>query len=226
MSKISKKSSEGVTLLIAILVLSIVMAVSFSLSTILLAESRNSGDLTRTEPALYGATSVTEEALYNVKRSTGEEHFSSTVGSTDIDTIATPLNDPVQKIKIPSNATTFSQNNPNVYALYNPDNPYGPSDYGEIKLTFLDTNTPGSKIHIYLCQWDPQNPPQNADGTYKNVCSDPNDISAPNYWAVRDFQISPGQTWDTLSDCGGCMNSSYQQELILYQSNGDRKSVV
>ncbi len=210
-----QQSQAGVTLLIAILILSIVLAVSLSLSTILLSENRSSGDLTRTEPALYGANSVTEEALYDVKRGINSSDYSTLIGHTALSNIITPLNDPIQRIKIPSNATALV-GTPNEYALYNPFNPYGPSLYGRIKLTFVDTNTPGAHLHIYLCQWDPQNPPQNPDGTYKNVCSDPNDTS---YWVVNNFLVSPGQTWDTDLSCGGCIDEHYQQELFIFQDS-------
>ena len=61
-------SQRGVTLLLAILVLSAVLAISFSLSTILLLEVRSSGDLTRSEASLYASTGISEQAAFDLKR--------------------------------------------------------------------------------------------------------------------------------------------------------------
>ncbi|MCL5774788.1 MAG: hypothetical protein M1333_01085, partial [Patescibacteria group bacterium] len=52
---------SGVTLLLAILVLSAIMAISFSLATIIFIEVRTSGDLVRTEGAIFGADAVSEQ---------------------------------------------------------------------------------------------------------------------------------------------------------------------
>jgi len=51
-SKFKKNRQSGVTLLLAILILSSIMAISFSLATILFVEIRTSGDFIRTEPAI------------------------------------------------------------------------------------------------------------------------------------------------------------------------------
>ncbi len=58
----------GVTLLLAILVMSAVTAIAFSVATIVLVEIRASGDVLRTEPALYTVQGVTEQAFYSFKR--------------------------------------------------------------------------------------------------------------------------------------------------------------
>ena len=218
-----KSSQSGVTLLIALLILSTVMAISFSLSAILLSEARNSGDLIRTEPAIYGANGVTEEAIFNVKRTTGSTAYSSAVGNVQITSTSTPLNNAVQVVKVPTNSDSFTTSK-NIYALYNINSPYASSTYSRIQVTFLDTNTPGTQIHIYLCQWDPTNPPLNSNGSYANVCSQaspPNTLSY-NYITYPDTSpLSPAtnNTWDTNLNCGGCMNPNYQQELIIYQSH-------
>jgi hypothetical protein len=62
------ESESGVTLMLAILVLSAVVAIAFSLATIVFIEIRSSGDATRTEPALYASFAVTEEKLFQYKR--------------------------------------------------------------------------------------------------------------------------------------------------------------
>lgn len=58
----------GVTLMLAVLVLSAITAVAFSLATIVFIEIRSAGDSFRTEPALYATFGVTEEALFQYKR--------------------------------------------------------------------------------------------------------------------------------------------------------------
>ncbi len=58
----------GITLLLAVLVLSAITAIAFSVATIVLVEIRASGDVLRTEPVLYTVEGVTEEAFYGFKR--------------------------------------------------------------------------------------------------------------------------------------------------------------
>jgi hypothetical protein len=58
----------GVSLMLAILVLSAITAVAFSLATIVFIEIRSAGDSLRSEPALYATLGVTEEALFQYKR--------------------------------------------------------------------------------------------------------------------------------------------------------------
>lgn len=68
-SKFNNRETEsGVTLMLAVLVLSAITAVAFSLATIVFIEIRSSGDAARTEPALYSTLGVTEEALFQYKR--------------------------------------------------------------------------------------------------------------------------------------------------------------
>ncbi len=227
MFALKNKNPAGVTLLIAILILSTILAVSFSLATILLSENRNSGDLLRSEPALYADNAVSEQALFNISRSTGITAYSNSVGVLPVTSTTTPLNDAVQIIKVPSTNTSYGCTT-NCYAFYNPSDPYGPGGYGRVKVTFLNTNTTGALLHIYLCQWDPTNPPKNPDGTYKDVCSNPVDASYMTFQDTSPAPLSPGQTWDTNVDCGGCMDTSgnLQQELILYQTNGTPASDI
>ncbi len=67
--KLNKSSSQsGVSLMLAVLVLSAITAIAFSLATIVFIELQASGDSLRTEPALYATFGVTEEALFQYKR--------------------------------------------------------------------------------------------------------------------------------------------------------------
>jgi hypothetical protein len=62
------EKQAGVTLMLAILILSALTAVAFSLATIVFIEIKSSGDALRTEPAMYATIGVTEEALFQYKR--------------------------------------------------------------------------------------------------------------------------------------------------------------
>ncbi len=62
------RKQAGVSLLLAILILAAVMAIAFSLATIVIIEVRSAGDASRTEPTLYAAFGVTEEKLFQYKR--------------------------------------------------------------------------------------------------------------------------------------------------------------
>ncbi len=64
----SNNSQDGVTLLLAVLILAAITAIAFSLAAIITIEIRSSGDVLRTEPALYAVQAVTEEALFKYKR--------------------------------------------------------------------------------------------------------------------------------------------------------------
>lgn len=62
------ENQAGVTLMLAILILSALTAIAFSLATIVFIEIKSSGDALRTEPAMYATIGVTEEALFQYKR--------------------------------------------------------------------------------------------------------------------------------------------------------------
>src|SRR5512141_2858685 len=59
---------QGVTLLLGLLIFTGVIAISFSVATIIFVEIKASGDVLRTEPSFYEAFASTEEALFRVKR--------------------------------------------------------------------------------------------------------------------------------------------------------------
>lgn len=62
------QEQAGVTLLLAVLILSAVTAISFSLATVAFVEIRASADVVRSEPALYVTQGQIEEAIFKVKR--------------------------------------------------------------------------------------------------------------------------------------------------------------
>lgn len=202
------KRQSGVTLLLSLLILSAITAISFSLATILFVEIRSSGDLSRTEPALYAANGITEEALYNVKRSTGVTTYSSSVGSVSTTNSSSSFHDAVQRDKILTTSNTFAGTR-NRYAFYDPTNPYSAGGYSRVKVTFLNTNS-GGTLNIYLCQFDPLDS--------SATCSD---VGNTTYMIFRDTNPAPlsaGGVWDSLTDCGCTLDPTKQQELVLYQT--------
>lgn len=211
------KGQAGVTLLLAILVLSSILAISFSLASILFIEVRTSGDLLRTEPAYYAASGVGEEAIFNVARKacygqncsyTSQFNNSVTVPQPQQSSTTTPL---FQDTITPSNNSFSSAK---TYVFYNPANPNsGSSGYGKISLTYLISGVEDDPLEVYLCQFD-----ASGQTTYNTTpCTDPNDASkGPNatYWLSAN-PMDPGannfQTWT--------LDPTKEQELVLYNGN-------
>ncbi len=201
---------KGVTLLLAILILSSVMAISFSLATILLVEVRTSGDLARTEPALYGAHAVTEEALFKIKRRANNSQFptySNTVSYIALNNTSQDYADPIQQIKIPPNRTLR-------YSLHDPNNMGGPSNYNKVKLTYLVSGSSSSGITVWICELDPANPPSDPNNTCQNL-STGNPVMI-----VKGSLLRPSMSTLTTN-----LNPNYQQEIILVNSESDYQYV-
>jgi hypothetical protein len=175
----SAASQSGVTLLLAILVLSALVAISFSFASIILVEIRASGDVQRTEPAYYAVQGVVEEVIFKIKRgilptpANSSNPYNFDFGACSSDTSVTaganvatqnsvvlksgicnrnPQND--VKVIIPPNSDV--QTTKNIYTLYDPSNPYTntysgfPSAYSKIEFDYLS----GSASTIYFCPAD------------------------------------------------------------------------
>lgn len=220
-------SQAGVTLLLAILVLSAVLAVSVSLATIMYVEVRTSGDLLHTEVSYYGGSAAIEEGIYKVKRKIdqngGPEQcdvslpncYSPNVGAVSLNTIPPiedQLNDPVISDIIPQGATMSSATSfpasAKSYPLYNPSNITGGSNYGQITVSYLPTGNT-DHLQVYLCQFDPSYSIGPGTNQYSSLpCSDP---SNTQYWLVAGGDLYSGnspQTW--------LLDGTKQQQLILF----------
>lgn len=219
-------------MLLAILVLSAVMAISFSIATITFIEIRVSGDLIRTEPAFYGAGAISEEALFNIKREvpSGQAYYDATVGNVAVITSSPSLNYPIVQVTVPPNSTFL--NTISHYPIYDVDNPAptgpgglnptGGSFYGKIRVSYLNTgNQSSEKLQVYLCQFDPK---KTVDETGSDLnaynstpCTNPNNpgTGQPSYWLTspNPYLLSPTETaeWGSPQN----FNSLMQQELIL-----------
>lgn len=212
-----KNSEQGVTLLLAILILSAIMAISFSIATILFIEIRTSSDLLRTEPALYAAEAVTEEALFKFKRElptcpTGSPNcftsYPTSIGNVRLDQPSVPTesstSNPIFQVKISKTSDSFT-NTSYRYPLFDEQNPTGGSNFGRVKLTYLQTGN-SAPLTVYICQFDPTS-------TYDSpVCSNPS--GSELYWLLNNSSLTVG------SPITQDLNSILQQELIFVNSTG------
>lgn len=190
-----ENTQAGVTLLLAVLVLSSVLAISFSLATILMIEVRSSGDLMKTEPSLYASQGVTEEAIYRIKRKTNIAIPATTVGSTQVSApVEQSTTSPVQTLRIVGPKTyNTSESRLN---FFNADDPSSSaSGYAKVSITYHDTGNT-SNLKIYLCHF--------GDTTF-NPCSTSTDF----YLDAYNFPVTRGTT-KTYS-----INPSERQELVL-----------
>lgn len=206
-----KIKEQGITLLVAIVVLSAILTITFSIAAILIIEIRTSGDLLRTEKAFYGADAVTEEALFKVKRnisnwtSYGVER---NLGNVKIEApVENTIADPIFQDSIPAMAPN-SFNLSKRYPLYDPANMVAGSGYGKVTIRNLSIS---QTLKVYICQFNP-------NGTFQTTpCSDKN---SEEYWIDLYGFIKPG-TGDKVFNLNANTNSSWffdsnkQQELVF-----------
>ena len=204
-------------MLLAILILSAMMAISFSLATIMFVQIRSSGDLLRSEGSLYGASAVSEEVLFSLKRSVTISNYDSPAANAVATSTLRSLNDNIIQVMVPpagAGGNAFATASVH-YPIYNSSNPTGGSGYGKLKITYLNTGSTGS-LSVYMCQFDPTV----SYGT--DPCTDPGNSQ---YWLSArpggDI-LSPNQAYQTLTyDSSKNFTSTMQQELILANSSGN-----
>ena len=211
--------------MLGILILSSILAISFSLATVLFVETKNSGDLARAEPSYYGASAVSEEALFNVKRKTNVTSYSSAIGNVQLTSSSSLLHDAVQQDKVVPASNSFSGSQ-NIYLIYNPAQPQGASGYGGIRVTFLNTGSQSTypKLHIYVCEFDPADPTANC-----NSLTDPTGSYQNPSLVYYDQVLTAGQCWPSCSGTAhlnGDALGGKQEELILYSENSTANEYV
>jgi hypothetical protein len=235
---ISNNRQAGVTLLLAILILSSILAISFSLATVLFIEVRDAGDLIKTEPALYAATGVGEEAFFNLERRTCpgngsgcyNTQFANSVilnGTPTVLSTSTPIFSDEVKL-----GSTFA-NTPNKYDFCNDFATSTGCGYGYVKLLYNVTSTNNNQLNAYMCQWN-QNELVTSSGGGGNYatspCSDsgnsPSDLTngADSYWLAPNNGTLTGGDGSVLLSPGNTtvswtLNPNLQQELILVNTN-------
>ncbi|MBU6447920.1 hypothetical protein KGQ24_03730 [Patescibacteria group bacterium] len=147
----TRKSEEGVTLLLAIMILAAITAIVFSIATISLNEIRTSSELTKTEPVITADGALAEDQLFRTVRGLG------TVASCTSPSITT-----VNSVKVTSCAGYYLDNPYAVslaasaekdFYLYNPVTQGGNPGYTSVGVQL----TSGVSGTVYLCTFDVAN---------------------------------------------------------------------
>jgi hypothetical protein len=212
----------GVTLLLAILLLSAFLAISFSLSTILLFQVRTSEDFAKTEGALYAANGVGEQALFNTERQVPEAVYTSSFDNNSKlngEPVLTSTTTPIFQDQVEFGSTFATT--ANKYDFCGAAATSAGCGYSKIVLTYLPTGNTDPLI-IYLCQFDPEINYGEAPCTSTGV----NSVS--NYW-ITNTNSDAGSSYadDPFDPNGAAMPSTagpitwtvdpdLQQQLILY----------
>lgn len=169
-------SEDGATIIVALVLLTTIGFISFSVSTVLLRGIRISRILQNTELALSGANSGTEVSLYRFQRSAGgisvsNQNMDSSGASF---TVIPDLTD---------DTFNFSVASPNqaIISLYNPED-INAADPGYRSVVI--NNTSGSPIRVDVISWD------NAGAVICNFSSIPSpqtgicDVQAGKYQVI------------------------------------------
>jgi hypothetical protein len=195
----SYRRQAGVTMLLAILVLSAITAVSFSLATIMFIELRSSGDVFRTEPTLYASEAITEEAIFKIKRSAPVNYATCIPAATPC--TGSVLDNPPPTVQLYGGSPlveVISPSSTKQHQIVNPNDVFGGAGYGKLIVTFLNAG-PGLSVNVSVDQIDP------ISGTRTSAGS---------------TTLSTNSPW-TLA-----LQSTYQYELNVQDSNATTSATV
>jgi hypothetical protein len=225
------RNQQGVTLLLSILLLSAILAISFSLATILLLQVRNSEDFAQTTGALYAANGVGEQALFNIERQVASTTYVSSFNNSaklTAQPVSSSTTTPIFQDSV-SPGSTFL-NTKNKYDFCGDTATTTGCGYGQLTLTYLSTGNTNSLV-AYLCQFDPN---QNYNGA---PCTS---TTTPSYWITTTgtingsgYQAPDGGptypngtlmtsggvstlTWSNACGTASCLDPALQQQLILF----------
>jgi hypothetical protein len=233
-----QSNQQGVTLLLSILLLAAIMAISFSLTTVLFIEIRSSNDLLRTEGALYGATGIGEQALFNLKRQACNGNAPNCYTANYTNNVVLSSNpqeitasNPIFNDKVVAGSDfdstqkkyDFCGTSPNYDAITNLVTGCG---YGKVTINYIATNNLSDSIKVYLCEWDP-------NSTYLtsgSPCSVPGSAS---YWkgpcttscdalgtGIKESDGSVILNSGVSNTASWSLNPNLQQQLIVVNSSG------
>lgn len=135
----------GITLMLAVLVLAGITAIAFSIAAIVFVEIRSSGDLLRTEPALYAVQSVTEEAFYSATRNIDQFTFSTDVNGVSLVTQEREYDPSPQTYVVYYNTETK-------FSLANPAAPFENS-YETVDIEYVNPY-PGTVVNVQIVQYE------------------------------------------------------------------------
>ncbi len=140
-----KRKQEVVTLLLAILILSAITAIVFSIAAIAVNEIKTSSDLTRTEPVLTAAEAVAEDSLFKLVRGLGTVSACTSPGSTVVAgvTVTTCAS---YYLDNPYSFSLAADDQRDFY-LYNPTDQAQAPGYTQVSVQI----TSGSTGTIYFC---------------------------------------------------------------------------
>lgn len=220
MSKNNLFKSPGVTLLLALLLLASILAISFSLTTIVFIEVRSSGDLLKTEGAFYAASGVGEQAFFNLSRKVSNPPpyvgtFANGVKLNGQPVIVT-TNSPILLDKIVP-GMDFDHTT-NKYDFCNLNASAEGCGYGKVVLNYVSTGHDTDPLYAYLCEFSPT-------GAYATLpCTTPStSITNQGYWRAPSGEYSGSQALDgsvplnggTVKTVAWTLIPGNQQELIL-----------
>jgi len=148
-----KNDQRGVTLLLSILVLSALTSIVFSVAAIAVNETRVSGDLLKTEPAITAAEAGTEDLLYYAVRGVGTYSTDctaptiSTLNGVQLSICANPyLANPYQFTVGPKVGLVNGERD---FFLYNPITQGGAPGYTNISINLIS----GVSATVDICTW-------------------------------------------------------------------------
>lgn len=184
------KSEEGVTLLLAILVLSAITAIVFSIAAIAINEIKTSSDLTRTEPVLSAAEAVAEDSLFKLVRGLGSvsgciSPSSTTIAGVTVTTCASYYLDNPYSFNLAADAERD-------FYLYNPTDQTQPPGYTQVSVQI----TSGSTGTVYFC-----------------AASVANCIATPD--ATQTISVAGPTTWTSSA-----LTTTQQYQLMIVNGSG------
>ena len=141
----NNNSQSGITLMLAVLVLAGITAIAFSIAAIVFVEIRSSGDLLRTEPALYAVQSVTEEAFYSATRNIDDFSFSTTINGVNLAAAERQYDPSPQTYVVYYNTETK-------FSLANPAAPFQNS-YKSVDIEYINPY-PGTIVTASVIQYE------------------------------------------------------------------------
>jgi hypothetical protein len=159
----NSNSQSGITLMLAVLVLAAITAIAFSLAAIVMVEIRSSGDVLRTEPALYAALGVTEEAFFKYKRYVPDSGTNglSISGCTPAPLSVCSINNvtlssPAPTVRVYDTSPrvdTIYAGATNAILLVNPSTPNSyAQQYQSVRVTYLN-NGASQNLTVTLCRY-------------------------------------------------------------------------
>lgn len=211
------KNQDGITLLLSILILSAILAISFSIATILFVEIRNSGDLVRTEGAIYAAEGASEEAFFKLKRKVGASFvYSNKLGLVGVEVPTESTNAPLVYEKV-LNCENNTFEKAARLPIYNSDYPDIGSNFGKIKVeNFGDSN-----VDIWVCQYRPNGLSDLGQPYASSPCSN---RDSNEYWvnltgdvvsATQGYYGTKHQSIVRASSGTWNLNVTRQQEIVM-----------